>query len=221
MKWNVTLTGKTLAALAVALIAIIAAVAGTVARGPSGGPVDFNSIAQTIADEKDHITPGELAHWIMEKRQDFQLIDIRQPWQFDDYHIPMAINIPFREFFQEGNLKRLDRSKKTVIYGLGAGHAAETQLLLSMKGYDAYSLREGISAWWDLVLTPVSLRSESASPEGYQQARQIRDYFMGSGTPRTAGTESAVPVSPATPAPVQEGNPQQKEKKLKLGKGCS
>ncbi len=221
MKLNVTLTGKTIAALVVALLAMVAALAGSIAHGTSAGPTDFNAVVQTIADEKDHVTPGELARWIMEKRQDYQLIDIRQPWQFDDYHIPNAINIPFREFFQDNNVKRLDRSKKTVIYGLGAGHAAETQLLLSMKGYDAYSLREGISAWWDLVVTPVSLRSESASPEGYQQARQTREYFMGSGTQRTAGTESGVPASPAAPAVVPEGNPQQKEKKLKLGKGCS
>jgi rhodanese-related sulfurtransferase len=221
MKLNVTLTGKTIAALIVASLAIVAALAASIAHGTSAGPTDFNAVVQTIADEKDHVTPGELARWIIEKQPDYQLIDIRQPWQFDDYHIPTAINIPFREFFQENNLKRLDRGKKTIVYGLGAGHAAETQLLLSMKGYDAYSLREGISAWWELVLTPVSLRSESASPEGYQQARQIREYFMGSGTPRPAGTESAAPVSPAAPAVAPERNPQQKEKKLTLGKGCS
>ncbi len=221
MKRNVTLTGKTIAALIVASLAVVAALAASIAHGTSAGPADLNSIVQSIADEKDHVTPGELAQWIMEKKQDYQLIDIRQPWQFDDYHIPTAINIPFREFFQENNLKRVDRSKKTVIYGLGAGHAAETQLLLSMKSYDAYSLREGISAWWDLVLTPVSLRSESASPLGYQQARQIREYFMGSGAPRPAGTESAVPVPPPAPAMAPESNPPQNEKKLKLGKGCS
>jgi len=221
MRWNVTLTGKGLAALAVALIAIIAAVAGTVARGPSAGPADFNLIAQTIADEKDHVTPGELAHWIMEKRQDYQLIDIRQSWQYDDYHIPTAISIPFREFFQESNLKKLDRGKKIVIYGLGAGHAAETQLLLSMKGYNAFSLREGISAWWELVITPTSLRSETGSPEGYQQARQIREYFMGSGSTKKPGTESTVPPPPAVPASAPQGTQQPNQKKLKLGKGCS
>ncbi len=221
MTWNVTLTGKTLAGLVLGLIAIIAAVAGTVARGTGAGPADFNAIAQTIADEKDHVTPGELAHWIMEKRQDYQLIDIRQSWQFDDYHIPTAVNIPFRQFFGENNLKKLDRGKKIVVYGLGAGHAAETQLLLSMKGYEAYSLREGITAWWDLVITPTSLRSESASPEGYQQARQIREYFMGSATPKAPGTESAVPLPPAAPATTTPKQQQQNEKKLKLGKGCS
>ena len=221
MTWNVTLTGKSVAALAIGLIAIIAAVAGTVARGTSAGPADFNALAQTIADEKDHVTPVELAHWIMEKRTDYQLIDIRQPWQFDDYHIPTAGNIPFREFFQESNLKKLERGKKIVVYGLGAGHAAETQLLLSMKGYNAYSLREGISAWWELVITPTSLRSESASPEGYQQARQIREYFMGSGAPKTPGGESSAPLVAPAQGAAPQATPQPSEKKLKLGKGCS
>ncbi|MFZ0708284.1 MAG: rhodanese-like domain-containing protein [Candidatus Korobacteraceae bacterium] len=221
MKFNLTVTGKMLAALGLVLLAIILAVTATMARGGGAGPVNDAALVQSIVAETDHVTPVELAQWIIEKKQDYQLIDIRQPWQYDDYHIPTAVNVPLSQFFQEGNLKQLDRGKKIVVYGLGAGHAAETQLLLSIKGYNAFSLREGISAWWDQVITPTSLRSESASPEGYQQARQLRDYFMGN----SPSTNKSV-IVPSTAAPVvlpPAGQPEQKqqEKKLKIGKGCS
>lgn len=220
MKLNIILTGKTLAAISVAFLAIVAAVAGSMARGTSAAPGNTAELVQTIVDQKDHIMPAELARWIMEKRQDFQLIDIRQPWQYDDYHIPTAINMPLTQFFEENNLKKLDRSKKIVVYGLGSGHAAETQLLLSMKGYNSYSLHEGISEWWDLIITPSSLRSETQSPAGYQQAKQLREYFMGSTTPQ--GATAVTPTLPQVPpAATPSAQPQPEPKKLKLGKGCS
>ena len=220
MKINLVLTGKTMAALALMFVAVVLAVAGTMSHGTGAGPVDSAAIMQGIIDEKDHVTPVELAHWITEKRQDYQLIDLRQPWQFDDYHIPTAINVPLGQFFQEANLKQLDRSKKIVVYGLGAGHAAETQLLLQMKGYNAYSVREGISAWWDLVVTPTSLRSDSADPAGYQQAKQLREFFFGSTSSQPKS--NAVPAinAPILPPDTVPGT-KPEQKKLKLGKGCS
>ncbi len=223
MRFDVTVTGKMLAAFGLVLVAVVLAVTATMARGGGAGPVDSAAIVQGIVQEKDHVTAVELAQWIVEKRQDYQLIDIRQPWQYDDYHIPTAVNVPLSQLFQESNLKQLDRSKKIVVYGLGAGHAAETQLLLQMKGYNAYSIKEGISAWWDQVITPVSLRSESADPAGYQQAKQLRDYFFGASS---AGAKSGASAPTSVPAIIPPADqPQQKQpenqKKLKTGKGCS
>jgi len=220
MRINVTLTGKSLAAGAVVLLGVVLALAGTIARGTDAGPVNAATAAQTMLDEKDHVTAGELAQWLIEKRADYQLIDIRLPWQYDDYHIPTAISIPLSELFQPEGLKKLERSKKIVVYGLGAGHAAEAQLLLSMKSYNALSLKEGISAWWNDVITPTSLRSETQSPAGYQQARELRQHFMGG----AGASQPAVTVSPATTLP-SPGQPSPATppggKKLKLGRGCS
>jgi len=199
---------------------VVLAVAGTMSHGTGAGPVDSAAIMQGIIDEKDHVTPVELAHWIIEKKQDYQLIDLRQPWQFDDYHIPTAINVPLGQFFQEANLKQLDRSKKIVVYGLGAGHAAETQLLLQMKGYNAYSVREGISAWWDQVVTPTSLRSDSADPAGYQQAKQLREFFFGSTSSQPKSNAVPAVNAPILPPDTVPGT-KPEQKKLKLGKGCS
>jgi len=220
MKINLVLTGKTMAALALMFVAVVLAVAGTMSHGTGAGPVDSTAIMQGIIEEKDHVTPVELAHWIIEKKQDYQLIDLRQPWQFDDYHIPTAINVPLGQFFQEANLKQLDRSKKIVVYGLGAGHAAETQLLLQMKGYNAYSVREGISAWWDQVVTPTSLRSDSADPAGYQQAKQLREFFFGSTSSQPKSNAVPAVNAPILPPDTVPGT-KPEQKKLKLGKGCS
>lgn len=218
---KIEVTAKRLAAGAAILLAFVLATAATIVRGTGAGPVNAPALAETIVEEKDHVTAGELARWIIEKRQDYQLIDIRQPWQFDDYHIPTAVNIPLPQLFQEDNLKKLSREKKIVVYGLGAGHPAQTQLLLSLKGYNAYSLREGITAWWDEVITPLSLRSETQSPVGYQQAKQLRERFMGGGQP---GGESVAPSTPIPELPAPGQAPAATPPpggKLKLGRGCS
>lgn len=218
MRFELKLGGKSLAAGAILFLAIALALAGTIAKGTSAGPVDAVAVTQVIDAERDHVTPGELARWIIEKRQDFQLIDIRQPWQFDDYHIPTAVNIPLAQLFGDSGLKGLSREKKIVLYGYGAGHAAQAQLLLSMKGYKAYSLREGIVQWWEEIMTPFSIRADQPSPAGYRQDKAVREHFMGGATPTPSGATPTVAPPPPQPAPQTAPAP---VNKLKLGRGCS
>ncbi len=202
MQRTIMLTRKSLALIVgvVAIVVFVASFAISQAMRSSAENAALNSIAK----EGDHVSAGEVAQWIVEKKTDYQLIDLREQWQYDDYHIPTAFNIPFPDFFSPANLKKLDRNKKIVVYGLGAGHAAQTQLLLSQRGYRAYSLTDGIIEWWDEVMTPTSLRSASPQSTGYQQARQRREYFTG--VP-SASAPMAMPAATASGAPIQTGTP--------------
>ena len=220
MKVEFNLNGKMLGAGALVFLGIVLATATTIVRGTGAGPVNAPALVQTIVKEEDHVTPGQLARWLVEKRTDFQLIDIREPWQFDDYHIPSAVNIPLTGLFEDAGLKKLSREKKIVLYGLGGTRAAQAQLLLSLKGYNAFSVPDGITAWWNDVITPTSLRSEDQTPAGYQQAKQLREHFLGA----APTGETAVTPSPATPTvPPAQNTPARPTpgKKLKLGRGCS
>lgn len=219
MKIELNLSGKTLAAAAVLAVAVALAAVSAVVSTPGMNPASPEAVVEAMVTEKDHVQPLELARWILDKRQDYQLIDLRDPWEYDDYHIPTAINIPLTQLFTADGLRQLDRSKTVVVYGLGMGHPAQTQLLLSMKGYRALSLKDGITGWWDQVLTPQSLRGENPQPAGYQQAKALREQFLGgSGQPPKEGAKPSAPAPapPAAPAPGKTS-----PKKLKLGRGCS
>jgi len=221
MKINLSLSGKQLAAGGALFLGALLAFGTTVAQKKILGPANAAAIAEIMVSQRDHVLPGELAQWLIEKRNDFQLIDIRAPWKYDDYHIPTAINIPLSELFQPAGLKRLSRGKKIVVYGLGAGHSAQAQLLLAMKGYDAYSLRAGISAWWAEIMTPQSLWSEDQDPAGYQRARQIRSYFMGGPSQAKAAAASSAPAVVPPPSPAPAKKKPATRRKLQLGRGCS
>ncbi len=199
MTRTIVLTGSRLAVIAVIFLAIILAVAAVMnysARAAEARAVE------SMSKDAGQVTAGELAQWIVSKNQDYQLIDLREPWQFDDFHIPGAINIPFDQIFVGDNLARLDKGKKIVVYGLGAGRAAQVQLLLSMKGYRAFALNDGIIAWWDEVMTPNSLRNANPSSSGYQQARQLREYFMKGERSSEPPAAAVAPLpQPAAPAP--------------------
>lgn len=217
---KIEVTGKRLAAGGAIALGAVLALAATAVHGTGAGPVDAPSLVQNIIAEKDHMTAGRLAAWILQRNQDYTLIDIRDPWQFDDYHIPTAVNIPLAQLFADSGLKRLSREKKIVIYGLGVDRASQAQLLLSLKGYKAFSLEDGIGGWWDGVMTPTSLRSETASPAGYLQAKALRERFMGAPASGKASQAAAPPVIPQAP-PTKQAPPATPSQKLKLGRGCS
>lgn len=193
MRHSVLLTGKRVIVLAVLFVALL--VVATAVISGRVRAAETRAAAESITKGDGEVTAGELAQWILEKRQDYQLIDLREPWHYDDYHIPMAINIPLNAMFEPQGVSKLDKQKKVVVYSMGAGHAAKTQLLLAMKGYRAYALKDGIIGWWDEVMTPISLRSANPSSTGYQQARQLREHF-------TVGNTIATPPAATMPAPV-------------------
>ena len=72
MKVELKLNGKTVAAATLVFLGIVLATATTIVRGTGAGPVNASALVQTIVKEEDHVTPGQLAQWLIEKRTDFQ-----------------------------------------------------------------------------------------------------------------------------------------------------
>ena len=56
--------------------------------------VHEKELATAVAREEDHVTPSELAAWIVEGRKDYRLIDIRDEKAYREYHIPTAESVP-------------------------------------------------------------------------------------------------------------------------------
>lgn len=176
----------------------LAVVLGVVSLGASVEPhrtatVDSKELLTRIERQEDHVTPAELATWIIEGRSDYRLIDLRTPDAFAAYHIPTAECLPLARV-ADGELSR---TEKIILYGDGGIHAAQAWMVLSGMGYTkVYTLREGLDAWKDDVLFPIAPVTPGPEAQAkFERTLHVAKFF--GGQPRVAG--AATP--PGTPAP--------------------
>ncbi len=73
-----------------------------------------------------------------------QWLDVRLPSEFENQHLDGAINIPL--YFIRLKINTLDKSKKYIICCDTGRRSSAGAYILSERGYQAYVLRNGISA---------------------------------------------------------------------------
>jgi rhodanese-related sulfurtransferase len=178
-------------ALALGALAVFANVA-------PGHAVTLNAkeLLTVVVRQEDHVTPAELAAWIIEGRADYRLVDVRDEKAFADYHIPTAESVPLATV-TDGSLGRTD---KIVLYGEGGIHAAQAWMVLEGRGFTgAYTLLGGLDAWKDDVLFPVMPHNPTAEQQAqFERAAQVARFF--GGQPRAAAAPGAGPVALPTQA---------------------
>jgi rhodanese-related sulfurtransferase len=186
--------------------------------------VDAKDLATIVGAEVDHVTPGELAGWIIRGAADYRLIDLRAPAAYAQYHIPTAENVPIADLPDYP----LGRNERIVLYSDGGIHSAQAWFLLKAERYPgAYILRGGLEAWNDEVLYPAPpLRPSPQESAAFERANAVSRFF--GGTPRSAADSTvraaapgfAQPPAPAvTRAPAPTAAPAAPRKKAKK-EGC-
>lgn len=193
--------------------------------------VHEKELATAVAREEDHVTPSELAAWIVEGRKDYRLIDIRDEKAYREYHIPTAESVPLAVLPDQA----FGRTEKIVIYSDGGIHAAQAWMLMKGKGHTAvYTLLLGIDAWKEEVLFPV--KPANATPEQaarFERAAHLARFFGGQARVAAPGGEGQAPAAvpmelpkvetaapppmPAMPAAPAGGEPAAAPRKKKEG----
>ena len=79
------------------LIAVAALLAACGQPPEPGSRVSFTDVAQSAARQEDRVSVEQLAEWLIEKRQDFVLIDVRSQEEYAKGRIHEARNIPLAE----------------------------------------------------------------------------------------------------------------------------
>ncbi len=90
-----------------------------------------------------------------DKKEDFQLIDIREEYEYDICEIGGEL-IPMGEIAE--NLDKISKTKKVVVHcRSGKRSASVVQMLEQQNGFtNLYNLKGGIMAWADEVDTSLA-----------------------------------------------------------------
>ncbi len=102
--------------------------------------------------ETTRITPHELKRLMETKRVTFTLVDVRDPQEFAEGHIPGAINIPSDKF--AAGSAALDKEKLVVVYCKSGGRSYTAYRKLQKLDYS--KIAQAILADWEKAGLPVT-----------------------------------------------------------------
>ena len=156
-------------------------VASVAACGPAEkADVSLVDVARAAAQQDDRVSVEDLAHWLIEGRGEFELIDVRVPDEFESGSIGDARNIPIAQLVSDEVLSSLPTDRLIVVYSNGSENAAKATVLLRLSGFDAHLLTGGYNAWHKKILNPAISKSalDGESPRVAEQ-RAYSCYFVG------------------------------------------
>jgi sulfur-carrier protein adenylyltransferase/sulfurtransferase len=119
--------------------------------------IDYDAFCGTLSEEAAEaaidatISVGTLADWVDERARgarDFELIDVREPNEYEINKIPGSVLVPKGEFLTGEALERLPDDKQVVLYCKSGVRSAEVLAIVKGAGYaDAVHVGGGVSAW--------------------------------------------------------------------------
>ena len=93
------------------------------------------------------IEAADLFNLVQAKDAGYQIVDIRSAEHYALGHIDGSINIPFKTIADDENLAKLDDTKKIVVVCYTGHTASMANMVWNMLGYDALTLKFGMSGW--------------------------------------------------------------------------
>jgi len=115
--------------------------------------IDYEAFCGVVSEEaveaaKDAtITPRTLKEWIDEGRK-IQIIDVREPAEYEIVSIPGSVLIPKNEFIMGDALAKLPQDKRIVLHCKTGVRSAEALAIVKAAGFsDAVHLGSGVVGW--------------------------------------------------------------------------
>lgn len=161
------------------------------------------------------ITPDEVADKIIGKDPSIQLIDVRNPREFDMFSLPGAINIPLQSILAKDHEEVLNQgTKMNIFYSNGSTEANEAWLLTRQLGYqNNYVLQGGLNYWMETIMNPEKPGTLAANDElARYDFRKAASAALGGGN-----AAAIVPAADKSAAPKPGVVPVKKKKKASGG----
>lgn len=130
------------------------------------------------------IIPGQIppdaarAFMATHRADEFTLLDVRQGWEYEEFHLPGATLVPLAELADRA--RELDPKKPAIVYCLAGVRSASAAKLLAGLGFaDVSSLTGGVKAWrGETAFGPVDLGLEWLAPSASAEQTLLVAYAL-------------------------------------------
>lgn len=139
--------------------------------------VDLNDLTLKIQDKSANVDVVVLADWLIKKKSDFVLIDLRDESKYKEYNIPSSINVLLSEIT---NLE-YHKTQKIIIYSDDDLQTGQIWVILKSKNYKSvYLLSGGLNEWKEKILFPKIPENATAEEKvKYAKIIEVCKYFGG------------------------------------------
>jgi rhodanese-related sulfurtransferase len=94
---------------------------------------------------------------VFDNRDRYQLLDVREPYEWDAGHIEDSIHIPLSEVMAGREQGRLDPARPVVAVCRTGNRSELAAVMLQARGYQAHNLEGGAERWLAAGLPLVSI----------------------------------------------------------------
>lgn len=84
---------------------------------------------------------------LFEQRDRVQILDVREPYEWDAGHIEGAIHLPLGKIMAGDEKGQLDPDRPLVVVCKTGNRSELAALMLQARGYDAHNLEGGTERW--------------------------------------------------------------------------
>ena len=91
------------------------------------------------------VSARNLRLWLDNPSVQLQLLDVREPWEYDICHLAGSLHIPMGQI--PSRLHQIDRNLPTIVICHHGVRSAQTGIYLERQGFQTINLHGGIDAW--------------------------------------------------------------------------
>lgn len=84
---------------------------------------------------------------VYEQRDRVQILDVREPYEWEAGHIEEAIHIPLGQLMAGAETGQLESDRQVIVVCKTGNRSELAALMLQARGYDAQNLEGGTERW--------------------------------------------------------------------------
>ena len=93
------------------------------------------------------MTDLSTAREVYEHKDEIQIVDVREPYEWEAGRIEGAIHVPLNDLMAGKGQDQLDPGRPVAVICRSGNRSELASLMLKAKGFDAENMRDGMEGW--------------------------------------------------------------------------